>query len=98
MKPHVRKVGWTQALQKEINENTLYMAKLSYHIHTIQVDQYIICHASVLVYHLIKFILVPRLRMKCECPWTPNQTKMGDLRVTHPLLPPGLIKNIVMRS
>ena len=59
------------------------MAKIPHLIHTIQVDQCIICHAGVLVYHLMMFILVPSLHMihVSECPRTPNKNAMGDFNV-----------------
>ena len=47
--------------------------------HLIQMD--LICHACVQEFHLMKFILVPCFDMKSECPWTPNQTVMGDVNV-----------------
>ena len=60
MKPHVSKVLWSQALQRvseKINVHTLTLAKISHLIHAIQVE--LICHAGVLEYHSIKFILMP---------------------------------------
>ena len=67
--------------------------------YAIQVD--LICHACVLEFHLMKFILVPCFHMKSECPLTPNQTMIEDLNEVPNPPPPisqRFIKTIVTRS
>ena len=99
MKPHVRKVRWSQALQmipEKMNANTLYPCynPPSYSRHSSGPDLPCLC-TGISLNEVYFGALFP---MKSECPWTPNQATMGDIN-EFPYPPSqGKIINILMKS